>query len=249
MRNKGFYIWILYALVVITCLATTPTIIRLLSGFNFWGIFHSTPGEAVLAPFWLRSITCIIVVFQPVVVILILFYWHMPFKTIAKTVLVIVCSIGGFCSLFLWAVSAFLGGDLLPNAHAISHSPDRRYEAYVLDYPRFIDRNFRIVLHVSHTLTGKVVFVSPDENPRGKGRFIWSKDSMKLLFVGNNFYTRASIFGTAAKSTGIQLQTGEDLYLLYHIPSDQLWCNCNLPIFPAFTIDDIADIEFNEWIQ
>jgi hypothetical protein len=170
----------------------------------------------------------------------------MPFKTTTKTVLVIVCSIGGFFSLFLWAIPASIGGDLLPNAHAISQSPDRRYEAYVLDYPRFIDRNFRIVLNVSDTLTGKVVFVSPDENPEGKGRFIWSKDSTKFLFVGKNFWTGSSISGTVEKSTGIQLQPGEVLYLLYHIPTGQLWCNCNLPTFPAFTIDDIADIEFSE---
>ena len=97
-------------------------------------------------------------------------------------------------------------------------SPDQRLRAVLLDRPHFpsVDRNFVVRIEETEGVS-REVFMSPDESPSGIGseRFLWSKDSTRLLLVGKRFWVRE----------GVQLESGEFLYFLYDVPSGQVWCN------------------------
>ena len=79
--------------------------------------------------------------------------------------------------------------------------------------------------------------MSPDESPTGIGseRFLWSKDSKRLLLVGKCFWVRE----------GVQLESGEFLYFLYDVPSGQVWCNSDHR-GPPFGPNELAGYDFGE---
>jgi hypothetical protein len=117
-------------------------------------------------------------------------------------------------------------------------SPDNRLLAVLLDRPHSpsIDRNFEV--HIEEVGgPSRKVFVSPDESPSGIGseRFLWSKDSKRVLLVGKRFWVRE----------GVQLETGEFLYLLYDVPMHKVWCNSDHE-GPPFGADELAGYDFGE---
>lgn len=113
-------------------------------------------------------------------------------------------------------------------------SPDEKQQVMLLERSvPHIDRNFQI------RLNGDIIFLSPDEGrPRGSERFLWSRDSSNLLLVGRHFFI--------AKDLDVELTTGESLYLLYNVPTQQIWCNASQVGNDRFDFEDIADIEFGE---
>jgi hypothetical protein len=117
-------------------------------------------------------------------------------------------------------------------------SPDQRLRAVLLDRPHFpsIDRNFVVRIEETEGVSRKV-FMSPDESPTGIGseRFLWSKDSKRLLLVGKRFWVRE----------GVQLESGEFLYFLYDVPSGQVWCNSDRQ-GPPFGPNELAGYDFGE---
>jgi len=117
-------------------------------------------------------------------------------------------------------------------------SPDQRLRAVLLDRPHFpsVDRNFRVRIEETEGVS-REVFMSPDESPTGIGseRFLWSKDSKRLLLVGKCFWVRE----------GVQLESGEFLYFLYDVPSGQVWCNSDHR-GPPFGPNELAGYDFGE---
>jgi len=117
-------------------------------------------------------------------------------------------------------------------------SPEQRLRAVLLDRPHFpsIDRNFVVRIEETEGVSRKV-FMSPDEPPTGIGseRFLWSKDSKRLLLVGKRFWVRE----------GVQLESGEFLYFLYDVPSGQVWCNSDQR-GPPFGPNELAGYDFGE---
>lgn len=114
-----------------------------------------------------------------------------------------------------------------------SLSPDERTRAWVVELPRFIDRNFDV--RVEDLATGKLhtVFTSPDEGrPVGSERIVWAADSSQFLLLGRHFYVLPK-----GRSTN-----GESLYLLYDLRTDELWSNAAQQTkYPAFRKEDLAD--------
>ena len=85
--------------------------------------------------------------------------------------------------------------------------------------------------------TLETIFRSPDEGrPIGSERFIWSVDGQYLLLVGRHFYVEGSV----------RLRTGEELYLLYHLPTRRLRCNARPAQSDRFGFSDLAGISFVE---
>jgi hypothetical protein len=84
------------------------------------------------------------------------------------------------------------------------------------------------------------VFRSPDEGiPRGTERFIWSEDSQFLLLVGKHFFLRRCC----------TLQSGDEAYLLLHVPSRQMWCNASQTSLPDFGERELTKAGFGELIH
>lgn len=120
-----------------------------------------------------------------------------------------------------------------------SLSPDDQFQAVLAERSSFIDRNFVVRLGPPGTDTSKfeTIFTSPDEGrPIGSERFIWSKDGTCLLLVGRHFFVEGST----------RTQTGEDLYLLYHLPAKRLWCNARQSNAERFGFRELLAIEFTE---
>jgi len=116
-------------------------------------------------------------------------------------------------------------------------SPDQHLRAVLLDARLHgLDRNFAVCIEETGG-DSRRIFGSPDEAPSGIGseRFIWSKDSKGLLLVGSRFYARK----------GVQLASGEHLYLLYDRPSGKVWCNSDM-IGPPFGPDELKGYDFGE---
>ena len=113
-------------------------------------------------------------------------------------------------------------------------SPDEKQQAVLLERSISpIDRSFKI------RLNGDIIFWSPEEGyPIGSERFLWSRDSSNLLLVGRHFLI--------ANDLDVELTTGESLYLLYNVPTKQIWCNTSRVRHERFDFEDIADIEFGE---
>ena len=125
-----------------------------------------------------------------------------------------------------------------------SLSPDDSIRARLVETsPTWaLDRNFEVRLEYVKEHKTRIVFDSPDEGrPVGSERFIWSKDGTTLLLVGRHFY---------AAQTGPVLETGEQAYFLYHVPSRQGWCASAQPTaWPSLTDDALRGIEFTEVVQ
>lgn len=118
-------------------------------------------------------------------------------------------------------------------------SPDETLRVSLVEqvFPS-IDRNFQIRLQNLDTLKTTTLFRSPDEGmPYGSERLIWSKDGKKILLVGRHFFVKEDLF----------LDNGDQLYLLYEIPSGKFWINSAFrPDLPALKAEMIEGIEFTE---
>ena len=49
-----------------------------------------------------------------------------------------------------------------------------------------------------------------------------------------------------ADDLDVELTTGDSLYLLYNIPTKQIWCNASQVGHERFDFEDLADIDFGE---
>lgn len=117
-------------------------------------------------------------------------------------------------------------------------SPDTRLLAQLVDRRvTFGDRNFNIYLKDNSKWFGerKQIFRSGDEDFPDIERFIWSKDSTKLLLV------------RSSRQNFNPIKSGGGLYFLYDLNSSKAYCNwrCGRG-FELFTFDDLRNIEFTE---
>ncbi len=109
---------------------------------------------------------------------------------------------------------------ILSESFYVSHrskSPDGRYEVVIYEKVIFIDRNFDLRL-IDHTeQTKRVIFSSPDEGrPIGTEQIEWSTDGTYFLLTGEEFYLQ--------EEDEILMEDKRQAYILFHLPSDQLWC-------------------------
>ena len=116
-------------------------------------------------------------------------------------------------------------------------SPDESMRAVLVEKRSFIDRNFEIRLEwwgSGGATSRTIIFSSPDEGrPVGTERFLWSRDSGKLLLVGKHFFT----------ADDARLPTGEYLYFLYDVATGTKRCNASQGgLYPPFTLSDTAGI-------
>ena len=123
-------------------------------------------------------------------------------------------------------------------------SPDETILARLLETsPAWgLDRNFQVRLESLVDGTSKTIFHSPDEGrPPGTERLVWSKDGTMLLLVGRHFFVKEDLF----------LDTGDQLYFLYQVPSGKAWLNSaeasDLPPLKAGTIEGIEFTEAITW--
>jgi hypothetical protein len=113
-------------------------------------------------------------------------------------------------------------------------SPDGTLRAEIVDRSfQFIDRNFRVRI-VDGKGIARTVFRSPDESPSGVGQeqLLWSADGNRLLLVGK-FWVRE----------GAELANGKCLYLLYDIPSGQVWCNSDQRVGSGFDREQLEGFD------
>lgn len=104
-------------------------------------------------------------------------------------------------------------------------SPSNRYRALLVERPAFIDRNFDVVILDVDTDNERTIFTSPDEGrPIGSERFLWSRDDQYLLLLGRNFFVAEAAV----------LDSGEQMYLLHHLPTGGTWCNATQADIPRF---------------
>ncbi|MDB5340315.1 MAG: hypothetical protein JWN70_5934 [Planctomycetaceae bacterium] len=104
----------------------------------------------------------------------------------------------------------------LPRDILVSDSPDRSHRIIVREGIRLIDRNFRVLLVDRPTGTERVVYTSEDQSPTNTHeRFVWSKDSSKVVLVGDRYFV----------VPGSKLESGEIVFLMYDVNTDKLWCN------------------------
>lgn len=138
--------------------------------------------------------------------------------------------------LIVGVLIGFAGARFGERVTVVSLSPDDATRAWVVELPRFIDRN--IAVKVEDIASGKVttVFTSPDEGrPVGSERIVWAADSSRFVLLGRHFYVLPEA----------RLPGGESLYLLYDIRSGKLWSNAAQQTrVPAFSG---GDLEGTEW--
>ena len=128
-----------------------------------------------------------------------------------------------------------------------SRSPNGAYRIELVervpDLPLKIDRNFRLYLVAldssgAQEVSREIIFDSPDEGgPIGSERFIWSQDAEYVLLVGKHVFVETSLTIGAS---------GEQAYFLYHLPTQQSWCNSRQANarHQALTADDLRGIDF-----
>ncbi len=126
-------------------------------------------------------------------------------------------------------------------ASLTSVSPDGKYSISIVELDVFLDRNFEIRITDIALGTTRTVFRSPDEGlPVGTERIVWSLDGERFLLVGRKFYVKE---GTADIN-------GEDLYLMFDINTNRLWCNARQQNkYPAFAISDVLKKKWPEEIR
>lgn len=167
---------------------------------------------------------------------------HIPTRSISARAMnrratrwLVLCAILGVVAL---PIVGLIVADSLKEITTSLPSPDRRWRAILVDHPYrvSIDRNFHVCIEDPDGVS-RTVFTSPDETPLGIGseRFLWSNDSRRLLLVGRRFYLRQ----------GVQLTTGESLYLLYDLPSGKTWCNSDQQ-GPPFGPEELVGYDFGE---
>ena len=70
-----------------------------------------------------------------------------------------------------------------------SLAPDEATRVWVVELPRFIDRNFAVRVEDLETGNLTTIFASPDEGrPVGSERIVWAADSSRFVLVGRYFY-------------------------------------------------------------
>jgi hypothetical protein len=146
----------------------------------------------------------------------------------------------GFAGVLVGWAAKSVAGHFAGSVTTTALSPDDQWRAALVEtQPRFIDRNFtvRVGAAAADPLSLEPVFESPDEGmPVGSERFIWSKDAEYLLLVGRHFVVEGSA----------RLRTGEELYLLHHVPTKRQWCNARQTRAERFGFPDLARIAFVE---
>ncbi len=124
--------------------------------------------------------------------------------------------------------------------HIERQSPDRRRTARLVEHERWIgwiDRNFEFQIIDNAADSTRTVFESPDEGaPPGTEQIRWTSDSRYVLVIGENFWV----------VEGSSDSEGKQLYLLYDIVEDRLWCNATQTSLPRFTNEKILELDFVE---
>jgi hypothetical protein len=123
----------------------------------------------------------------------------------------------------------------------ISLSPDETTRVWVVELPRFIDRNFAVRVEDLQAGNLKTIFTSPDEGrPIGSERIVWATDSSRFLLLGRHFYVRPEG----------KLASGESLYLLYDLRTGDLWSNAAQQTkYPAFMQEDLTGTPDAFWLS
>jgi len=119
-------------------------------------------------------------------------------------------------AIFVTAVSMRLFTNLV-HPPLISDSPNRYYRVTVREaVPRFIDRNFTVVLTDNKSGSERVIFDSDDQSPTIKTeRLLWTRDSSAVALVGDRYYAIPEA----------RLDNGQIVFLVYDVQSGRLWCN------------------------
>lgn len=124
----------------------------------------------------------------------------------------------------------------------LANSPDGKCRLRINEYLLSMDRNFEVVLErtVNGHWQSKTIFRTPDEGrPPGTERAYWSVASDWVLLVGKNF-----------KVENIHtLKSGDQLYFLYHVPSERLWCNAVQKDSERFDIEKVKSIGLAYWLD
>jgi hypothetical protein len=116
-------------------------------------------------------------------------------------------------------------------------SPDGRYRAKVVEIGGFYkaDRNFEVVLTDVRDGSDTIVFTSPDEGrPAGTERFVWNAGGESFALLGRHFFTEDDY----------RFANGECLYLVYRIPTRDLWCNATQAKSPRLSLWDAGAMGF-----
>ncbi|MDH3274880.1 MAG: hypothetical protein OEM99_10120 [Gammaproteobacteria bacterium] len=113
-----------------------------------------------------------------------------------------------------------------------SLAPDEATRVWVVELPRFIDRNFAVRVEDLETGNLTTIFTSPDEGrPVGSERIVWATDGSRFVLLGRHFYVHPEA----------SLPSGESLYLLYDLRSGELWSNAAQQTeLPTFSREDLA---------
>ena len=122
-------------------------------------------------------------------------------------------------------------------------SPDESLRVWLVDlHIHYLDRNVSIRLerfrrHQPGLMTTLLKSSADEGKPAGSERFIWSRDSTKVLLVGRHFFVRDDLM----------LAGGDQIYFLHDVPTGRSWINSEFQSrLPALTADRIAGIEFTE---
>ncbi len=137
----------------------------------------------------------------------------------------------------IWCVA---GCSSAPSVSASRASPDGKYLAEIVEVhvPEW-DRRFevRVTNQGTNNLGAKTIYRSPDEGHITE-RLLWSRDGRYLLLVGKSL----------AAGAECMTDTGEVIYLLYDVKTDEVRCNSvQLDIeMKHFDFKDLAGIDFGE---
>jgi hypothetical protein len=103
-----------------------------------------------------------------------------------------------------------------PHDVLVAESPDGAHCVVVRERVRHIDRNFYLVLVDQAAGKERVLYRSQDQKPTIKQeRFVWSDDSSKVVLLGDKYFVHPESM----------LPSGEIVFLLYDLETDQVWCN------------------------
>lgn len=105
-----------------------------------------------------------------------------------------------------------------PYVSLSSVSPNGQFTAQLVELDVFIDRNFELHLIDHRRGNTNVIFRSPDEGLEGTEKIYWSDNSDHLLLTGRRFLLDSGL-------VTLTNRFGEQLYLLYHLSSEELKCN------------------------
>jgi hypothetical protein len=100
----------------------------------------------------------------------------------------------------------------------VSDSPNGRYRIAVYEMHAGIDRNFDVTLLNRQNGEKQTIYVSNDQPPSiQRERLVWSRDSTKVVLLGDRYWV----------DSGSELPSGEIVFLMYDLPTQQLYCNAD----------------------